>query len=165
MECPLNTDRREILLDFCAGSLDDAEASEFRRHLEQCGECARLTAAQRALWESLDQLAAPEVSPRFDERLYARIAQEDAAPAWRRSMNRILHPAVPVSPWKPALSLVAAAAVLALGVVTYTPHASAPAPLPQVQQANTVHVDIEQVANTLDELDVLMPAPPPKSVL
>jgi len=159
MNCPVHENRHETILDFCAGSLESDQAREFERHIQQCGECSKLVAAQREVWESLDRLSAPEPSADFDALLYARIAREDAAPWWRRSLHRILHPAVPVAPWKPALSAVAAAAVIAIGVVAYTPRIAPPAPAPQAHRADATHVDIEQVANALDELDVLLPAP------
>src|SRR5579871_4240318 len=146
MDCTVSKKQPEIILDFCAGSLDSAQAVEFERHLHNCGECARLVAAQRTVWESLDRLSAPEISADFDTRLYARVAQEDASPVWRKWLNRVLYPPIPVAPWKPALSAIAAAAVITLGVVAYYPRPTAPiaAPIQQLDAAHdSTHVDIE----------------------
>src|SRR5208283_1960459 len=46
--------------------------------------------------------------------LYARIAEERAAPAWRQWLGRLFRPAAPYGIWKPAASLAAAAVVVAL---------------------------------------------------
>ena len=94
----------------------------------------------------------PEVSQRFDARLYARIAEEEAAPVWTRWMRRFFQPAVPVPMWKPAVSLAAACAVLGVGLAFHTPVAHDAA-----KQVRADNVDIEQVANALDDLEMLTP--------
>jgi hypothetical protein len=53
--------------------------------------------------------------------------------------------------WKPA-ALAAACAVLVVGFVVHVP-----GPAESNAQIESQHVDIEQVANALDELDVLTP--------
>ncbi len=163
MDCEKILKEREgvanLAIDYCAGSLEPARAAEFERHLSECGDCARIVVAQREVWESLDGIGAPEVSNDFDARLYARIAQEEAAPTWRKWLNRILKPAAPVaaiSMWKPALSMAALCGLLAVGLMLRTPE-----PVANTSQIETQHVDIEQVANALDELDLLMPAAQP----
>lgn len=146
----------QILLDYCARSLDPLRAAEVERHIEMCAECRALVEKQTELWETLDQWTAPAVSPNFDARLYARIAREQAAPAWRKWARRIFKPAVPIAVWKPVVSLAAACAVLA---VALTVHPAAPhsTPTPQV---HADQVDIEQVAKALDDLDLLAPSNP-----
>jgi len=151
----------ELLLDFCAGSLDRARSSEFERHIASCEECRESVNAQQAVWETLDQWKTPAVSADFNERLYARIAEESVG--WRKWVPAILRPAVPYPIWKPA-ALTAACAVLMAGFLVhepnapYAPHAGETAP-----QADTEKVDIEQVATALEELDMLTPAPTPAS--
>jgi anti-sigma factor RsiW len=173
MNCEKISKEREgvanMAIDYCAGSLEPAQAAEFEHHLSECGDCTRVVAAQREVWESLGQLNVPEVSQDFDARLYARIAQEEAAPTWRKWLDRILKPATPVAIWKPALSMAALCAMLAVGLML-----RAPAPVANTGQAvqmeatmqmEAPHVDIEQVANALDELDLLMPASAAPSVI
>jgi anti-sigma-K factor RskA len=155
-------------VDYCAGALDAERQAEFELHIAHCDECTALVAEQRAVWESLDhwgQADVPEVSPDFDARLYARIAREHTAPAWRRWLNSWI-PAAPGSIWKPAISMLAACAVLAIGLRTSgwmdLPLGRAPQPSQNTAQVDAdihgdPHVDIEQVANALDELDLLMP--------
>lgn len=173
MNCPLISKEREVLFDYCAGRLDARRAAEFERHAEDCDACTRTVAAQREVWETLDHWGpadVPAVSPDFDARLYARIAHEQTAPAWRRWLNSLM-PAAPRSVWKPAVSMVAACALLAIGLRTAgwmdLAMVRGPQPVQNTAQMDgdrpldnhgDTHVDIEQVANELDELDLLMPA-------
>jgi hypothetical protein len=100
----------------------------------ECADCRGFA----AVWERLDEFAAPEVTPGFDARLYARIAAEEARRPW---WYRLLWP--PIAP-------VAAAAVAALVLYLHpvrTPDAS--------KQANKS--EIEQVAQAVDDLNLLTP--------
>src|ERR1019366_5550028 len=121
MECPAKTEKSmEIVLDYVAGMLTPAAQIEFEKHLQDCADCRVVVKAQQDVWETLDQWApagaVPEVSPEFDARVYARIAQEDAAPLWKRMWWRMSSPAVTISLWKPLVPLAAACAVLAVGL-------------------------------------------------
>jgi anti-sigma factor RsiW len=147
----------ELLLDYCAGTLAPARVADIDAHIGTCAECRRVVDAQRDIWRALDQWTPPEVSPDFDKRLYSRIKEEQAAPVWSQWMRRLFQPAVPVPFWKPAMSLAAACAVLAVGLAVHTPE-----PRDPVSQIHADHVDIEQVANTLDDLELLTPPPSSK---
>jgi hypothetical protein len=156
MECPIHNEAAEIVIDYCAGALESNRKSEFERHLRDCADCIRVVNAQREVWETLDRWTPPAVSDNFDARLYARIAQENSAPAWVRWMRRVFQPPVPMAAWKPAVSLAAACAILAAGLVVRAPHpADNPAPM---HEMHAEHVDLEQVQTALDDIDVLMPA-------
>src|SRR5579883_3299566 len=155
MECVTKIkDGAEVLMDYASGALSAARVAEVERHIQSCAACRDLFAAQRALWTGLDQFTAPEVSADFDERLYARIAQEDAAPLWKRWALRLLEPAVPVAVWKPAVSVAAICAVLTVGLVLRNPAIPEKAHT-QIRAEHTV--DIEQVADALDDLELLTP--------
>ena len=111
MICPMKAkESTEILLDYCAQTLEPVRVVEFEKHLETCADCQRFAVEQRGLWETLDAWTPISVSPDFDARLYARIAREEAAPLWLQWWGRISHPAVPFVAWKPAVSLAAAMA-------------------------------------------------------
>jgi anti-sigma factor RsiW len=156
MKCPINgKESAEILLDYCAQTLEPSRAAELEKHIETCGDCKTLVAAQREVWETLDRWTPVEVSPTFDARLYARIAQYDATPPWKQWMARVFQPAVPVARWKPMVSLSAACAVLVMGLLVNMPDLTTPH-----QQVRTEKVDIEQVEQTLDDLDILIPPTP-----
>lgn len=153
MICPINPNQKaEMLLDYCGRSMEPARAAEFERHMEECAECRRLVEAQAAVWTALDGWTPAPVSPDFDVRLYARIAQEDAAPGWRKWLRRVFSPAVPVAIWKPAVPLAAACAVLVCGFLIRMP-----GPQNAGQQMRADKVDIEQVEKTLEDLDMLTP--------
>jgi len=129
-----NEQGAELLTGYLAKTLDAAGMAEMDRHIQDCAECRGLV----SVWEKLDEFAAPEVTADFDARLYARIAAEDARrPWWRRLL------------WRPAVPLVAAGALVGLGLlmVPRTPDAA--------KQTN--QTDIEQVAQAVDDLDLLTP--------
>ncbi len=155
MNCP--TKRNEdagILLDYCAQTLSRRQAEEFENHLKQCADCSRVVEAQKDVWGALETWTPVPVSVNFDARLYARIAGEQAAPAWRTWLLRILRPPVPYPLWKSAVPLAVACAVLALGLSVRTTDA-ANAGKPQLRADK---VDIEQVEQTLEDFDILTPA-------
>lgn len=141
MICPTKDKQSaEILLEYCAGTLDPDRALEFEKHAAECAECGRQVASQRALWQTLDQWTPAEIAPDFDARLYARIAREEAAPFWKKWV---------VWGWKPALVTALACAAIMIGLFAHQPR---PAP-------RTDTVDIEQVEHALEDLDMLTPLP------
>ncbi|HLX45373.1 MAG TPA: zf-HC2 domain-containing protein [Bryobacteraceae bacterium] len=153
MFCLKNTkEGAALLLDFCAGKMERAQAAEIEQHLANCGACRELVEKQRSVWDALDQWTPPAVSPEFNARVYARVAQESSG--WRKWLPGVFQPAVPYSIWKSA-ALVAACAVLVIGFTVRAPQTREAAPV-----VDSEKVDIEQVANTLEELDMLIPAAP-----
>ncbi len=154
MNCPTKENEdAEILLDYCAQTLSPLQTEEFEIHLKQCEDCSRLVAAQMEVWGALDTWTPVPVSSNFDARLYARIAEEQTAPAWQLWLRRVFHPPVPYPLWKSAVPLLAACAVLAAGLAVRTPNAKI------VQhQLRADKVDIEQVEQTLEDFDILTPA-------
>jgi len=167
MNCTVHRRDPEILIEYCAGSLEGERAAQFEKHLSECGECASLAAQQRQVWHTLDQWTPPQVSENFDERLFARIAQEQQLPLWSRWWNRIARPAGPVAIWKPAAAMLAACAMLAVGLEMRAPHASVPVvPNPVVSATDaTPQIDMDQVSAALDELELLAPTPAPKRAM
>ena len=156
MECITNNrDRAEVLIEYCSGMLDELRVREIDAHIAGCAQCRAIVGAQSELWKTLDGFAAPEVSSNFDAKLFARITEENAAPAWKRWGKRIFEPAVPVAIWKPAVSFAVACAVIAVGLVMRTP-AVPESSHPQVRVEHSV--DIEQVADALDDLELLIPS-------
>ena len=125
----------ELLASYLARTLDATRMAELDRHIRECAECRGLA----SVWERLDEFAVPEVSPGFDARLYARIAREEArVRGWRRWL------------WPPVAPLAAAAAAVALVLFLHVPHDS-----DAVKQVTSA--DIEQVAQAVDDLDLLTP--------
>ena len=129
-----NEQGAELLTGYLAKTLDAAGMAEVDGHIQECADCRGLV----SVWGKLDEFAAPEVAGDFDARLYARIAAEDARrPWWRRLL------------WRPAVPLVAAGALVGLGLLM-VPRTPDPA-----KQAN--QMDIEQVAQAVDDMDLLTP--------
>ena len=128
-----NEQGADLLAGYLAKTLDADGMAELDRHIQQCADCRGLV----SVWERLDEFAAPEVTPGFDARLYARIAAEGASRSgWRR--------------WLWRAPLAAAAAVAALVLYLH------PVGTPVVsKQANKS--EIEQVAQAVDDLDLLTP--------
>jgi anti-sigma-K factor RskA len=126
----------ELLASYLAKTLDSAGMAELDRHVQECADCRGLV----TVWERLDEFAAPEVTPGFDARLYARISAEEARRSswWRRRL------------WRPIIPLAAAAAVAA--VVLWVHPSGSPDAAKQAGKA-----DIEQVAQAVDDLDLLIP--------
>ncbi len=153
MNCPTKRNEdAEILLDYCAQTLSPLQTAEFELHLKQCADCSRLVEAQKDVWGLLEAWTPVPVSINFDARLYARIAKEQAAPAWQLWLRRIFHPPVPYPLWKSVVPLAAACAVLAAGLAVRMPDATDAHP-----QLRADKVDIEKVEQTLEDFDILTP--------
>jgi anti-sigma factor RsiW len=142
-----NKEGADILIEYLAGTLDPARQAALERHAAECPECRGLL----GVWTTLDEFKAPEVSPDFDARLYARIAAEKSAPWWRR----LLWPAGPIAWWKPAIP-VAACAALAVALIVRGP---AGGPADGNKQAKVEPVSMEQVEQALEDLELLAPVP------
>jgi anti-sigma factor RsiW len=154
MNCPTKRNEdAEILLDYCARTLSPLETAEFEVHLKQCADCSRLVEAQQEVWGALEAWTLGPVSVNFDARLYARIAEEQAAPTWQLWLRRIFQPALPYPLWKSAVPLIAACALLAVGLTVRMPEATH-ALQPQLRADK---VDIEQVEQALEDFDILTP--------
>ena len=130
-----NEQGAELLTGYLAKTLDTADWAELEAHFRECDECRGLVTA----WERLEEFSAPEVSPEFDARLYARIAAEAARqPWWRRLL------------WRPAVPLVAAGALVAVALFMQFPRTPDAPPQPS-------KTEIEQVVQAVDDLDLLTP--------
>jgi anti-sigma factor RsiW len=129
-----NEQGAELLASYLAKRLDAARTAELDRHIRECADCRGLA----TVWERLDEFAVPEVTPGFDARLYARIAREEARVlGWRKWLRQIA-------------PLAAAAVVVALVLIVH-PFGNPDA----AKQASKT--EIEQVAQAVDDLDLLTP--------
>jgi anti-sigma factor RsiW len=159
MTCIKNNQQgAEILMDYCGGTLDPVRAAELKAHIQVCRECRSLAEAQSAVWEMLEAWKPVEVSPDFDAKLYARIAQEQAQPAWLQWTRRIFHPEGSRPFWKPLAPLVAAMAVLLLAVLVRMPDWNDRVPnTPSSIQVHSERIDVDQVEQALEDLEMLAP--------
>ena len=153
MQCPMKTSEgNETLIAYGARTMPPEAESQFVRHMSGCESCLKVAEQQRSLWSALDQWQPLPISPDFDQRLYARIAQEQ--PRGFFSWNWSWRPAMPVA----AACTAVIAAFLIRGPILDRQ------PVPTVHHGN---VDIEQVERALDDIDMLKqlgvgptPAPP-----
>jgi anti-sigma factor RsiW len=144
----------DLLVRFCGGELEGRAAAAFESHVAECDSCRQLVQAQKAMLLELDQWEAPPVSSDFDERLYARIAEECRAPWWKRTWLALVNPVTGNLPWSKAIPVGAACALLAATFVVYPPTSSKRSDqVPAVQSAESI--DVEQVERTLEDLDML----------
>ncbi len=147
MRCPVqDKENAEVLLAYCARTLEPDTLSALERHMASCPECSAFAEQQQALWSALDSWQPEPVSSDFDNRLYRRIAQLDARPLWRR-----LAPADWQVAWRPALSLATIGITLLAVFMLRAPrlHDS------QAYAPRTEMVDVEQVELTLEDMEML----------
>jgi hypothetical protein len=144
MDCLRDHDQGADLL---IGYLEDTLTVEQRREIDDhalgCTDCRELLAVQAML----DEFPAPEVSADFDARLFARLAEEDAKPAWWERMGSWL--------WRPAIPLAAAAAVV-VGMVWMRPGAEPVEDAPK-QASILQEIDAQELEQALQDLELLMP--------
>ena len=146
--CPMkHAARADLLIRYCAGTLDPAQTAEVEMHISVCRDCAAFAEAQREVWESLDRWEPEAVASDFDARLYQRIEQEQSW--WRREFRPAL-----LLFRKPVFSL-AAASLLLVTVLWMRPADVVPAE--SVPEVSAGTVDIEQVEQTLEDLEMLTP--------
>ena len=146
MQCPVQ-DRAnaEILLAYCARTLDPAKRDLLERHMEGCIECRRFADEQQAVWSALDAWTPTPVSEDFDARLYARIRAEERAPWWRQLARSPFTPS-----WRPALSVAAACLTVVAVFLMNSPSA------PEIRNRTRVELaDIEQAERVLEDMDML----------
>ena len=146
MQCPReHSDSAGILLDFCARRLPPQQALEVEHHLEVCDHCRASVEAQRAVWNLLGEWEAAPVSSDFDRRLFARLDAQK--PSWRQQLVDWVRFA-----WKPAIPILLTAATALTFILVRDP---APAPAQPPKSAAVDSVDMNQVEQTLDDLNML----------
>ncbi|MCE5307474.1 MAG: zf-HC2 domain-containing protein [Acidobacteriales bacterium] len=139
MECPAKArESSQVLIDYCAGTLDAAAAAEVECHIEQCAACREFCRKQSMVWSALGDWEPAPVSASFDARLGARLEQADRGGWW-------------ASIWRPAVPLAAAAVVIAAVLLLRVPEGANPTIV--VKKADTM--DIDQVEKSLDDIDIL----------
>ena len=147
MNCPLENNHSEILLDYCSRRLSLEAILLVEAHIENCPECKATTASQKAVWDALDQWEAEPVSADFDRRLYARIEQRGNG-LWARLAGFAsgIH-------FRPAVTFGAACATVLFALLLRGPMIDISE---QSDPPNRVEVsDIEQAERVLEDLDML----------
>ena len=151
MTCPLQTGNEDVLLDYCARSLDAERKAMLESHIQHCPDCSEMARVQAEIWTALDAFDAEPVSAGFDRDLYARIHKLDEVPVWERYWAPVREYLQGQPAWKPVLSLAGASAVIAF-VFLVQGDISQPAAEPPA--AIDVRV-VEQAERALEDMDML----------
>ncbi len=147
MDCPLKTDKTDLLLDDTAGTLarrglDAATMAALSQHMETCPDCLAFRAAQKLVWDALDLWEPGPVSQDFNRRLWQRIEAAAAAPWYTRFAD-----ALRMASWKPLIPLAAAILVIAGGFLLDHPHAN--------KTHDVTIIEADQVEQSLDDIQLL----------
>jgi len=155
MNCPIETlENAEVLLAYCARTLDPETTLILERHLAVCPMCKEFQHKQQAVWEALDAWEAMPVSPDFNRRLYQRIEAE-AQTSWWTRITRPLRPAFGPGLLSRGVPLAATLCLLVLaGVILQRPD-DVVAPEGLASDARMESIQPEQVERTLDEMELL----------
>jgi predicted anti-sigma-YlaC factor YlaD len=86
------TGMKQFLPDLASGVQSVSEETE--QHLRQCPSCAAELATLRSTMALLDHWEAPDPSPYFETRLFARVREEKAKAAPRAWLNWVRKPAL-----------------------------------------------------------------------
>lgn len=140
----LNADSAETLFAYIDGTLAPAETQALERHAASCESCRKLIDGQRAMWSTLDEWEAPELTPDFNRNLHAAVAEESRRSFWSRLAEIAAAYLTPRNVLVPAGAL----AAVVMGVMLTRPVA------PVVEQKAGLD-EVKQIERTLDDLDVL----------
>ncbi len=151
MKCPSENKEQELLLAYCAGTLDPETTISLQRHLSACPLCREFETRQQAVWAALDAWEVQPVSRDFDRRLYQRIEEQAQSSWWSRWMR----PSFASGLWSRGVPLAATACLLLLaGVILERPgKVVAPEDRADVQRVESVQPD--QVERALDDMEML----------
>jgi anti-sigma factor RsiW len=152
MTCPLQTENADVLLDYCARSLDAERKAMLEKHMEQCADCREMAEAQGQMWAALDLYEAEPVSADFDRKLYAQIEKLEHVPMWERVWAPVRAYLQGQPAWRPVLSVAAAASVLAVVLVVRQDVA----PPVRLEPVASIDVqDVEQAERALEDIEML----------
>lgn len=156
MNCPLQNDNAELLLDYVSRKLSPDLRETFETHMLACEECRTFAEGQKAVWNALESWEGTPIAEDFDDRLYARIAEHEERSWWRRMWVRMAEPAGEFAWGKTAVAV----AAMSVALLIYSPsHAPAPVDAPVKAEA----VDLDQVERALEDLEMLKQLSPKDS--
>jgi anti-sigma factor RsiW len=154
MKCPIEThENAELLLAYCARTLDPETQTILELHLAVCPECREFQKNQEAVWQALDAWDAMPVSTDFDRRLYRRIAEEQAHASWWSRLVGPFRPVIAPPVMSRSVPLAAAACLLVLaGVILEHPNSVV---IPEDLAERSESIQPDQVERTLDDMEML----------
>lgn len=157
-QCPMQNGNAEILLSYCARSLEPEQVAEIEQHLQACAECRAWAAEQQTVWTAMDAWEAEPVSPEFDAALFARIAASERPSAWERWTEPVRQFLAGGWGWRPVWPAAAIALTLVIALSIENPFRTEPA----AQTVKLEAQEIEQAELALEDLEMLRQLEPPE---
>ena len=156
MKCPVQSGgNAEILLDYCAHSLDAQRAALLEQHMVECADCQAFHDAQSALWTTLDAWRTHPEPLDFDRKIFAQINAETQQSRWRQWRN-----VIETAHLQPAMPVVGACLAVVAGLLFQTTRpAAAPAEPPIHAEFRVEPSEVEQAESTLEDLEMLRRLP------
>ncbi|MEO8661690.1 MAG: hypothetical protein ABI693_24690 [Bryobacteraceae bacterium] len=156
MKCPVQSGgNAEILLDYCAHSLDAQRAALLEQHMVECADCQAFHDAQSALWTTMDAWPSYPEPPDFDRKIFAQIAAETHQSRWRQWRN-----VIETAHMQPAMPIVGACLAVLAGLLFQTTRPAAALGEPPMHAEFRVEPsDVEQAESTLEDLEMLRRLP------
>lgn len=157
--CPMiHPAQPEALLDYVAGRLNTPQAAALEDHAADCEACQQFIADQAVLWRELDSFTPADISPGFDEAVFAQVVEHDRAPWWVRAWRHIFSAGEPGA-WRPAMALSAACAVVfAVALVrlpTGLPTERSVVVNPTATASSVEARDVELAERALEDMEML----------
>lgn len=157
-QCPMQNGNAEILLSYCARSLEPEQAAQIEQHLTACAECRAWAAEQQTVWAAMDAWEAEPISADFDAALFARIASAEPSSTWERWTAPVRQFFQGGMSWRPVWPTVAVALTLVIALSIENPFRTEPAG----QTVKLEAQEIEQAERALEDLEMLRQLEPPE---
>lgn len=157
-QCPMQNGNAEILLSYCARSLEAEQVAQIEQHLTACAECRAWAAEQQTVWAAMDAWEAEPVSADFDAALFARIASTEQPSVWQRWSEPVRQFLQGGLGWRPVLSAGALALTLVVALSIENPFRTEPVG----QTVKLEAQEIEQAERALEDLEMLRQLEPPE---
>ncbi len=141
---------QEIMEQVIAQSGRPVLTADVDAHVGACPACSKVYLEQQALWRQMDAWEVPEVSPGFDNRLFARIGRRVSEP-WA-ALDWLMRLFEPLQPRFAAA--LACMLIIATVVVERGHHAVVP-PIPVAATQTADREDASQVELALDDIQML----------
>lgn len=145
------TDVREMMMELLPGA-GLQSAPQLQAHVAGCADCAEAWKGLQVTMGLLEEWKAPEISPYFETRFRARLAEAKAEPQGFGAIWRKPFFGMPV--WRPVLAGVLAAAAVGIGIYDNPAAPAANTPVSTVSAVDDLQ-KLDQNQDVYDNLDLL----------
>ncbi|SRR5579871_41409 len=138
-----------LMLDYAAGRLAPGDRASAEGHFAVCEGCRRRAEGFRAVSAVLEDWETPEISPWFNARLRARIAEEESFEwNWKRAFAWLAQPAA-------VAAFAAVVAVGSLAVWTSRPDVNVVAPKQAISNPARPNPKVDELMPVVEDFDML----------